>query len=147
MEKYQMVTRLSNAAMKSWFYHKQSLHGLKRHIGEEIYLYVTLTHPLPYRTSRKLLLRLSKRPKIKDMLKCFAGLGSNYAFVSLQAKLIKDYDFLLSFANEVRAYLNAGQLCLTKKLLFLGKVHDVKKIQCILCPISFRGKVFSCTKV
>lgn len=105
---------------------------------------MTLTHPVPYRTLTKLLLRLSKRLKIKDTLKCFAGLVSKYAFVSLYMKLIKDYDFLLSFANPVRTYHHIGQLCLTKELLFLGKVHEVEKIQCIVCPISFRGQVISC---
>ena len=80
------------------------------------------------------------------MLKFFAGLGSKYAFVSLQVKLIKDYDFPLSFANQVRAHHNVGQLCLTKELLFLGKVHEVEKIQGVICPTSFRGQVISCTK-
>lgn len=44
--------------------------------------------------------------KIRDALKCFAGLESKYAFVSLQVKLIKDCNFLLSFANQVSAYIS-----------------------------------------
>jgi len=119
---------------------------LKRHIGEEIYFHTTHI-PSSLQDFEKTLAKTQQKTfKIKDMLKRFAGLGSKYAFVSLQVKLFKDHDFLLSFANQVRAYCNAGQLCLTKELLFLGKVHEVEKIQCIICPISFRGQVISCTK-
>lgn len=60
--------------------------------------------------------------KIKVVLKCFAGLGSKYAFVSLRVKLIKEHDLLLSFANQVRAYHSVGQLC-----YFLGRYMKWKR--------------------